>query len=127
MDLVALATVALMTRYNLLYTCSCERGELIMVSCPRVSVVLDHPVTVECPCWTVFQQGLSAFLHLFMSLCMGRYLGNLCTSVYFAECSLNGLSCKPDSCYLVWTCYNLISCGRPSWPLKLLVTVTSSS
>jgi hypothetical protein len=100
MDLVSLAMVALMTWYNLLYTCGCERGELIKVSCPRVSVVLDHPVTVEYPYWTVFQQGLSALLHLFMSLCMVRFLGNLCTSVCFAECSL--IVCHANRLLATW-------------------------
>ena len=102
MYLSSLAMVeALMTQYNLLYNCSCERGDLIILSCPRISVVLDHPVTVECPCWAVFQQGLLAFLHLFMSLCMGRYLGNLCTSVYFAECSL--MVCHANRILATWS------------------------
>ena len=86
-----------------LHTCSHERGELIMASCPRDLAVLDHPVTVVCPCWTVFQQGLSALLHLLSFLCMGRILGNLCTSVYFCRMFFDSLSCKPDSCYLVQT------------------------
>ena len=92
---------ALMTWYNLLYTCSCERGELIMVSCPRVSVVLDHPVTVECPCWTMFQQGFVCIVALVMSLCMVRFLGNLCTSVYFAECSL--MVCHANRILATWS------------------------
>ena len=35
---------------------SIVRGELFVASCPRVVVVLDHPVTFECPCWTMFKR-----------------------------------------------------------------------
>ena len=48
--------VALMTWYSLLNNCSCERSMLIMMSCPGVLVLLEHPVTGECLCWTIFQQ-----------------------------------------------------------------------
>jgi hypothetical protein len=45
-------------------TMSTVRGELFVVSCPRVLVVLNHPVTVECPCWMIFKASVSAVLHL---------------------------------------------------------------
>ena len=38
-----------------LHNWKCEQGGLIIVSCPRASVALDHPVAVESPCWTIFQ------------------------------------------------------------------------
>ena len=47
--LVSLAMVmALVTWYLLLYYC-CERGKKIILSCPRFSVVPDHPVAYEFP------------------------------------------------------------------------------
>ena len=47
-----------------LHNWKCERGGLIIVSCPRALVALDHPVAVESPCWMIFQQVFSASLHL---------------------------------------------------------------
>ena len=46
-----------------LYNWKCKRGGLIKVSCPRVLVVLDHPVAVENPCWTIFQKVYSDLLN----------------------------------------------------------------
>ncbi len=65
----------------------CDGGGLIIVSCPRVSVALDHPVEVECPYWWCFSKFC---LHNCKSMCMGRLLGRLCTSVYIAEYLLIG-------------------------------------
>ena len=35
---------------------SIVRGELFVASCARVVVVMDHPVTFECPYWMMFKQ-----------------------------------------------------------------------
>ena len=52
----------------------CEGGGLIIVSCPRVLLALDHPATLEYPL-----DNLSAIfvciVALVMSVCMGRSLG----------------------------------------------------
>jgi hypothetical protein len=66
---------------------SLVRDELFVVSYPSVVVVLDHPVTFECQCWTIFKASVSAVLHLwfFVSLCIG--LLAVCVPPYaiFAE------------------------------------------
>ncbi len=51
-----------------LYKWKCKKGGLIIVSCLRVLVVLDHTVAVESPCWTILQHVLSDLLHL-LHLC----------------------------------------------------------
>jgi hypothetical protein len=56
-------------------------------------------------CWVPMLDGVSArFVCLFalvMALCMVRFLGNLCTSVYFAECSL--MVCYANRILATWS------------------------
>jgi hypothetical protein len=100
------AMVALMIRHNLLYNCSCKRGDRIIVSCPMVLVALDHPVTVECPCWTIFQQGLSELLHL-LCRCAWVDFWVTCVPLSIYRMLIDSSSCKPNSCYLVQTMITL--------------------
>ncbi len=58
-----------------LYNEKFEGGGLIIVSCPRVLVVLDHPAPVELPIGWYFGKVLSAFAALVM--CMGKSLGGI--------------------------------------------------
>ncbi len=83
-----------------LYKWQCEGGERIIVSCPRVLVAIDHPVTVESAIRWSFSK---FFLNCCTLFCEWvDPLGKWCTSVYFAEKSLK--VCKSTfSCYLVWT------------------------
>ncbi len=85
-----------------LHNWKCEQGGLIKVSCPRASLALDHPVAVESPCWTIFQQDVFCFVALNISLCMSRILGSLCSTVYLQNNSL-WFALQTCSCYLVWT------------------------
>jgi hypothetical protein len=98
--------VALMIFYNLLYNCSFEQSDTHIVSCPRVSVVLDHQVTVECPCWMMFQKILSALLYLFC-LCVWTGLWVTCVLLSILQKDLLQLTFKPVSCYLVRTLITL--------------------
>ena len=77
-----------------LYILPCEGGGLIIVSCPRVSLALDHPVTVESPIGRSFSKFLSALLHLLCLCAWVDSLGHQCTSVYFAEQLFH--SCKTN-------------------------------
>jgi hypothetical protein len=63
------------------------------VSCPRVSVVLDHLVTVEFPIGRYFSK---VILHYCTLLCMGRVLGvlvylHLLAELSFLICNTNML------------------------------------
>ena len=66
-----------------LYNWPCEGDGLIIVSCHRVLVALDHPVTVESPIGRSFSKFCLHYVALVM--CMGRCLGSLVCLVYFAE------------------------------------------
>ena len=64
------------------------------MSCPRVSVVLDHPVTVEFPIGRYFSKVWSAFFSLVM--CVGRFLRalvclHLLAELLFVVCKTNML------------------------------------
>ncbi len=95
----------------------CEQGGLIKVSCPRASVALDHPVAVESPCWTIFQQDFSALLH---SLYPCAWVESWVASAPLSTCRtiLSSLTCKP----VLATWYgpfSFIGGGHPSWPLEV--------
>ena len=59
------------------------------------------------PCWMIFQHILSTLLHLFYFLWRDRFLGSFCTFVYFCRTIIHSMTCKLDSCYLVWTILTL--------------------
>ena len=64
------------------------KGELIAVSCPRVLVVLDHPVTVESPLLDNIQARIfacAALMGLCFLLLMDRHVGISCTSGLFLQ------------------------------------------
>jgi hypothetical protein len=85
------------------------------VSCPRASVALDHPVTVESPCWTIFQQALSALLHLSCAW-VEPWVASIPLST--RRTILSSLSCKP----VLATWYgpsSFVDGGHPSWPLEV--------
>ena len=74
--------MVLMIWYDLFTIENVNQVGLIKVSCPRASVALDHPVAVESPYWTIFQQDYFCFVALIICLCMGIILGSLCSSIY---------------------------------------------
>ena len=85
--------------------------------CPRVLIALDHPVTVESPCWTIFQQALSALLHL---SCLCAWVESWVVLIPLSTCRtiLFSLSCKP----ILATWYgpsSFVGSGHPSWPLEV--------
>jgi hypothetical protein len=85
------------------------------VSCPRVLVALDHPVTVESPCWTIFQQTLSPLLHLSCAW-VEPWVASIPLSTH--RRILCSLSCKP----VLATWYGpspFVGDGHPSWPLDV--------
>ena len=61
------------------------RGGLFVVSCPRASVVLDHPVTVECPCWMMFKRVFLQCVLMALFFFEHTLLAVLVPCVYFAE------------------------------------------
>ena len=89
------------------------------MSCPRASVALDHPVAVESPCWTMFQQVFSALLHsLYLYPC--AWVEPWVASAPLPTCRriLYSLPCKP----VLATWYGPSSCiggGHPSWSLEV--------
>jgi hypothetical protein len=75
-----------------LYNWKCKRGGLIKVSCPRVSVVLDHPVAVEIPWMDDPSASFFFFVALVIFLCMVRTLGRynyLLAEQFFLVCHAN--------------------------------------
>ena len=107
------------------HDCKCERGGLIIVSCPRASVSLDHPVPVESPCRMIFQQDFSALLH---SLYPCAWVESWVASAPPSTCRtiLSSLPCKP----VLATWYgpsSLLVVVIQAGLLKGLVTVASSS
>jgi hypothetical protein len=105
------------TWYNLLYSWNCKWGGLIIASCPRVLVALDHPVAVESPCWTIFQQALSALLHL---LCLCAWVEPWVASVPLSTC--RAISCCLTFKPVLATCYgpsSFVGGGHPRWPLEV--------
>ena len=85
------------------------------MSCPRVLIALDHPVTVESPCWTIFQQALSALLHLSCAW-VEPWVALIPLST--RRTILSSLSCKP----VLATWYGpspFVGGGHPSWPLEV--------
>jgi hypothetical protein len=61
------------------------RGELFVVFCPIVLAVLDHPVAVEFPCWTMFKRVFLQCLLVLLYFFVHRLLTVLVPCVYFAE------------------------------------------
>ena len=100
-----------------LHNWKCEQGGLMNVSCPRASVALDHPVAVESPCWTIFQQDFSALLH---SLYPCAWVESWVASAPLSTCRtlLSSLPCKPVLATWYWPSY-LVCGGHPSWPLEV--------
>ena len=95
------------------------------MSCPRALVALDHPVAVESPYWTIFQQVFSALLH---SLYPCAWVESWVASAPLSTCRaiLSSLPCKP----VLATWYgpsSFVGGGHPSWPLEMTGTVASSS
>ena len=95
------------------------------VSCPRALVALDHPVAVESPCWTIFQQDFSALLHSFYPC---TWVESWVASAPLSTCRtiLSSLPCKP----VLATWYgpsSLLMVVIQAGLLKGLETVASSS
>ena len=87
------------------------------MSCPRASVALDHPVAVESPCWTMFQQDFSALLHTFYPC---AWVESSVASAPLSTCRtiLSSLPCKP----VLATWYgpsSFVGGGHTSWPLEV--------
>ncbi len=87
------------------------------MSCPRASVALDHPVAVESPCWTIFQQVYFCFVAL-ITAC--AWVESWVASAPLSTCRtiLSSLPCK----HVLATWYgpsSFVVGGHPSWPLEV--------
>ena len=76
-------------------TIHCERGRIIIVSCPKVFEVLVPPSSFDIFVWAIFQQGLICFWLLKFDL------GNFIPLYSFVQSFVNQVDIQPDSCYLV--------------------------
>ncbi len=82
--------------------------------CPSVLVVVDHPVAVKSLSWMIFQQVLSALLHL-LYLCAWVEPWVAYVPQSTGRTILSSLSCKtwygPSS---------VVGGDHPSWPLEVI-------
>ncbi len=80
---VSWAMVMALEAWYFLLNNYCERGKIVMLSCPRFSIVLDHPVAYEFPVWTIVQRMLVCFV--IMVLSHGKIQVTIYAIVSYAE------------------------------------------